>query len=291
MIGREPCPLDLAINGVDALYAAERVNKETAEGRVFEHCTFANVSFKDAKLKRCRFVNCSFIDCYFRNTTISNCVFEGCKFIDCQFPRPNFLDNTFEFPQFRGCFIPFKYFGDCLPLDPNLRFEMAGELAREAGAAGELGDARHYRLLGEKAFERHQWNLLWASGGDYYEKKRPPLDRAKAGSRWIGRKFNRILWGYGEKGLTLGRSFLFAALFFTLIFAIFFADQLAHGGSDLSAAEYLLFSFDNLLAGTGFSEVKVTGSGARWVAGAEVFIGLMFIGLFVSLVFNWIRRK
>ncbi|HEY6731094.1 MAG TPA: pentapeptide repeat-containing protein [Solirubrobacterales bacterium] len=289
-IGREEAPLDLNINGTDALYAADRVDDQTAEGRVYKHCTFANVSFKDATLRRCRFVNCAFIDCYFRQTTIANCAFEGCKFIDCNFLRPNFLDNTFILPEFRGCYIPFDYFGDCLPLDSNLRYELAAELAREASAAGVLGDARRYRLLGEKAFERHQWNLLWASGGTYYEKDRPPLDRAKAGTTWVGRKFNRLLWGYGERGVILARSFFGVAVLFALIFGVAFPDQLTHDGG-LTTAEYLLFSFDNMLAGTGFSQIEAQSSGARWAVGVEVFVGLIFIGLFVSLVFNWIRRR
>jgi hypothetical protein len=293
IVGRTPRKLDdqEIVGGSEELYAAQRLDEATVSGQVFEHCTFANIGFKSAHLRRCKFLNCAFIDCYFRHTSIENCNFTGCKFVDCNFLEPNLVDNTFKFIEFRGCFIPFEYFGDCLPLDPGLRHGLADELVREAGAAGALGDARRYRLLGEKAFEKHQWNLAWASGGEYYEKHRPPLDRARAVLKWCGRKFNRWLWGYGERGVILARSFLATALIFAVALRVFVSTELSHGGHQLSTSEYILLSLDNLLAGTGFSQVSVSGAAARWLVGGEVFVGLMFIGLFVTLVFNWIRRR
>jgi hypothetical protein len=293
LVGREEEKLDRAriAGGTDRLYAAQLLDGARATAATFEHCTFANVSFKDVILERCRFVNCAFLDCYFRHTTIRSCIFEACKFEDCEFQAPSFVDSAFAFPNFRGCFIPFDAFGDGLPLDPGHRHRIADELAREASLAGALSDARRYRLRGEAAFEKHQWNLAWASGGKYYEKPRPPLDRARAGVKWFGRKFNRHLWGYGERGLVLARSFLLVSVLFGLAFWLLVGDGLSYRGSGLDVANYLLFSFDNLLAGTGFSQISVTGTFARWLTGLEVLVGLVFIGLSISLVFNWIRRR
>lgn len=293
IVGRNPRELDQEpiTGGSEELYAAERLDGKTIVGQVFKHCTFANISFKKTTLTRCEFLNCAFLDCYFRHTKIANCKLTACKFIECNFDKPNFVDNTLAFIEFRGCFVEFEFFRHCLPVDPGYRGAIADELVREASNAGALSDARKYRLVGEEAFERDLWNLAWASGGAYYEKPRPPIDRAKAAFRWAGRKFNRLLWGYGERGMILARSFFVTALAFALAFRLFVESELAHGGRSLSTTEYALFSLDNLLAGTGFSDVDPTGTAARWVAGAEVFIGLMFIGLFVSLVFNWIRRR
>lgn len=293
IVGREEAKLDPSSpqGGKNFLYAAELLDKAKVCGLVYEHCTFANVSFKDARLAQCRFLNCAFIDCYFRHTEIQNCSFVGCKFINCKFIKPRFLDNTFEFPEFRGCFVPWESFGHALPLDPGFRYAIADELSREAGAAGVMTDARRYRLIGEEAYERHLWRTAWASGGSYYEKARPPLERTRAGAKWIARKFNRLLWGYGERGTILARSFLVTAGLFAVAFWALVSDDLAQDGKALSAGDYALYSFDNLLAGTGFSQVTASGALARWMAGLEVFAGLVFIGLFVSLVFNWIRRR
>lgn len=278
--------------GVDELYASQRLDGETASGATFEHCTFANVSFKEAELYQCRFVDCAFLDCYFRDTVIQNCSFEACKFEDCTFSEPKFLDCTFKFPDFRRCYIPFRCFGHALPLDPGYRHRIADDLAREAAAAGAAADARRYRLQGELAYERHLWNLAWASGGPYYEKPRPALDRAVAGLGWIARKFNRYLWGYGERGLTLTRSFLLAGvLIFPLLFGLLVRSDLSREQRGLRLIDYELFSFDNLLNASGFSGVSFSGALARGLVGAEVLVGLLFIGLFISLVFNWIRRR
>jgi hypothetical protein len=293
LVGRSHAKLDVkSITGDSGkVYAAQLLDEASAKAVTFEHCTFANVSFKKAELERCRFVNCAFLDCYFRQTSFRNCIFEACKFEDCEFQAPNFVDTTFEFPQFRGCFIPFDFFGDNLPLDPGYRHRIADELARESSLAGSLSDARRYRLRGEEAFEEHQWNLAWASGSRYYEKSRPPRDRAKAGIKWLGRKFNRHLWGYGERGIILARSFVVVGIVFALLFWALVDGDLSYRGSQLDPGEYLLFSFDNLLAGTGFSQVSIEGEIARWMTGVEVLIGLVFIGLFISLTFNWIRRR
>jgi Pentapeptide repeats (9 copies) len=293
LLGRVPRELDdHATSGDNALYAAQLLDERTLDCAEFRHCTFANISFKAATLVRCRFLNCAFVDCYFRDTTLQNCSFEACKFEDCKFVAPNFLDCTFEFPEFRGCHIPYRFFREALPLDPGFRHGIADELAREAGAAGELRDARRYRLQGEQAYERHRWNLAWASGGAYYEKPRPPLDRVESALVWGARKFNRHLWGYGERGLILARSFvLTGGALFPLLFWLMARHDLSRDAQPLKLVDYELFSFDNLLNGTGFSRVSTVGTTARWIVGWEVFVGLVFIGLFISLVFNWVRRR
>lgn len=293
MTGRTPVGLDpeAIVGGEQQLYAAQLLDEAHATGQEFRHCTFANVSFLETTIERCSFLNCAFIDCYFRKTNFENCSFVGCKFVDCQFIKPRFVGNTFAFPQFRNCFIPWESFSDCLPPEAGFRSAIADELAREAGAAGEMSDARRYRLVGEEAFERKLWNTAWASGGFYYEKPRPPLERVRSAVRWVARKFNRHLWGYGERGAILARSFLVTALAFALAFRLFVSDELIQHGENLSFGDFGLYTFDNLLAGTGFSNVEATGNAARWLSGSEIFAGLVFIGLFVSLVFNWIRRR
>jgi hypothetical protein len=293
MAGRTPVQLNKTAitGGQHELYAAQLLDGSHAVGLEFRHCTFANVSFKKATLERCSFLNCAFIDCYFRQTRIENCSFVGSKFVDCQFIKPHFTENTFAFPQFRNCFIPWESFGSHLPPDAGFRSAIADELAREAGAAGKMADARHYRLVGEEAYEQELWNIAWASGGHYYEKDRPPLERLRSAVRWLARKFNRHLWGYGERGAVLARSFLLAALGFALLFRWLASGELVQGGQDLSFGDYGLYTFDNLLAGTGFSDVEATGNLSRLLSGLEIFTGLVFIGLFVSLAFNWIRRR
>jgi hypothetical protein len=294
LLGRNPATLDPAQDATDALFAAVRADGETFSDRKYSHCTFANVSFKDAKFENCEFLDCAFLDCYFRNTTISSTKLTGCKFVDCTLTDLVFVDPDFWFPTFRGCFIPYKDIEGQLPKDPGLCFKMADELAREAAASGVGGgkDARDYRLAAANAYERHLFHIALAVGSDYYKHFDGRTRRAK-GRSWAWRKINRAVWGYGETGSVLGRSFaLVGALIFPVAFWLFFRDSLTlSDGVPLGFFDYELFSFDNLLAGTGFSGVTFSGTATRTFVGVEVLVGLVFIGLFISLILNWMRRR
>jgi len=293
LYGRSQANLDPNQDGTDLLFAATRADGWTFSARAYEHCTFANVSFKDAMLTDCEFFNCAFLDCYFRNTSVKNSAFTACKFEDCIFADLKFVQTTFTFPTFRRCFISFKDVKGQLPSDPGLRLKMADELAREAAASGAAADAREFRLAAAEAYEGHLRNIALAVGGDYYRKHFELQDRVNAVGSYVWRKINRALWGYGERGSVLGRSFLVVGAFiFPVAFWLFFRDSLKlQDGSPLGFVDYELFSFDNLLNRTGFSNVVFRGTGAKTFVGLEVLVGLVFIGLFISLILNWMRRR
>src|SRR6266487_1912314 len=199
LVGRTASPLRgqqaPVVSG--ALFEADRVDSESFEGIHGEHCTFANVSFKESNLVSCTFENCAFIDCYFRLTIVDSCRFRGCKFITCAFPKPSFQQCSFVYGEFRGCFIPYAEFESSLPTESNLRRLLAENLAREAEAAGALSDARHYRLQAYRAYEQYLWKGL--VGADAWSREHFPSlpDRALAGLRLMGRTINRLVWGYG----------------------------------------------------------------------------------------------
>lgn len=294
LLGRNSATLDPAQDATDALFAAFRADDKTFSGRKYSHCTFANISFKGATFEGCEFLDCAFLDCYFRNTTISSTKLTGCKFVDCTLKDLVLVDPDFRFPTFRGCFIPYKDIEGKLPDDPGYCFKMADELAREAAAngAGSESDARSYRLAAAAAYEQHLRHIALSVGNPYYKHFGGEARWAAARS-WVWRKINGALWGYGEKGRVLGLNFTFVgAIFFPVLFWLFFRDSLSlSGGAPLGLFDYELFSFDNLLAGTGFSGVTFTGTATRTFVGVEVLVGLVFIGLFISLIFNWMRRR
>lgn len=294
LLGRNSANLDRTQDATDALFAASRADGWTFSQRTYSHCTFANISFKDAAFDNCEFHDCAFLDCYFRKTSVTSTKFVGCKFVDCTFNDLVFVDPDFWFPSFRGCFIPYKDLEGRLPNDPGLCFKMADELAREAAAsgAGSGSDARAYRLAAAEAYEGHLRHIAVAVGSDYY-KHFDGKARWAATRSWVWRKINHALWGYGEKGWVLGRSFtIVGAFIFPIVFWLFFRDSLTlSDGSPLGFFDYELFSFDNLLNRSGFSDVTFAGAATKTVVGVEVLVGLVFIGLFISLIFNWMRRR
>ncbi len=174
LVGRTPAKLISQKSPVvsDALFEAERVDEQIFEGVRFEHCTFANVSFKEARLISCTFENCAFIDCYFRMAVLESSRFLGCKFISCDFPKAAFRQCSFVYAQFRSCFVPYAVFEPSLPAEANLRRLLADNLAREAEAASATNDARLYRLRACEALEQYLWGGL--VGGDKWSREHFP---------------------------------------------------------------------------------------------------------------------
>lgn len=296
--GRPLVALDPSRDGSQELYASDLIDKPTFDGRSFEHCTFANVSFLDAKIKDCRFLNCAFMDCYFRRTVFTSSTFTGCKFEDCTLNELQFVDCTFKFPIFRGCFIKYDEFQHELGNDPGMRYRIADELAREAAAGGAGKDAREYRLEAATAWEDHLKNIALASDSEYYRTHFDTRARLVAIPAWVRQKLNRFLWGYGERGWVLGRSFAIVGfVLYPVLFWVLARDSLERASSGTQRPrparfwDYELFSLDNLLNRPGFSEIGFTGTFARFLVATEVLVGLLFIGLFISVVFNWMRRR
>lgn len=77
---------------------------------------------------------------------------------------------------------------------------------------------------------------------------------------------------------------------FPLLF-YFVRDDLVQRDGQIGVGSYFFLSIDNLLNRTGFSGVNPTTSLARLLVGLEVALGLVFIGLAVTLLFRWITRR
>ena len=130
LVGRDPGQWPSGTSQAeDVVFAAVRKDGSRLEGMEFRHCTFANVSFKEATLEKCRFTDCVFLDCYFRRTKLSETAFIGCKFVGCDFPRVTIQSCDFKYSRFEGCALPFGELEHSLPREPNLREELTRGLA------------------------------------------------------------------------------------------------------------------------------------------------------------------
>lgn len=69
----------------------------------FAHCTFANVSFKEASIANSRFEDCTFLSRYFRKTELRSVAFVGCRFDACDFPKVRISSCDFKYSQFISC--------------------------------------------------------------------------------------------------------------------------------------------------------------------------------------------
>lgn len=272
----------------DTLFVDQRYDEGELAGAWFQHCTFANVSFKEAKLRDCHFSNCVFEGCYLRGTEIIDCHFPASRFIDCEFPKPKVYGGNFRKTRFRRSLITFEIMEPNLPGEPNLCRDLCENLAAEASALGQEREAREYRL---RAIEEHQEALRrgyrWSD--EYSRSHYPDLQRVIAFLKLGWSKANGFLWGHGERmqrllvnlavlGVGVGPGVLYLA-----------RDHL-HDGDSLSYGDYVGLTFASLLNNSDAAGIETTGIGLAIVL-ALTASGLLFLGLLVTYLFRAVTRR
>lgn len=286
-LGRPLAELQSPYKGIDRAYAGQRLDGVNVNGASYEHCTFANLSFKEVLLENAEFLDCVFIGCYFRRAQLANCRFVGCRFFDCNFAHVAIKSCDFKYAMFRGCQISFSEMHYSLPPEPNLREELARNLALESSRLGLSQEARRYRMVEIRAHEEH---LVAAFLGksEWYRTHFEGLGKAQAFLRWLASLLNRWLWGYGERAFVLVRNLLLLA--FVIFPGLFFVwrDELIHeSGRAVSVWDTLYFSLENVIPAGIVSNVIATGATARAFAGLESLFGVIAIGLFAAYIFRW----
>lgn len=286
-LGRPLTTLQSPHNGVDKCFAGQRLDGETVERANYEHCTLVNVSFKEGKIRNSDFLDCIFVGCYFRRTTLENCRFVGCRFFDCNFSHTALNSCDFKFSVFRGCQVAFSEMHYSLPAEPNLRENLARNLALESSRLGLSDESRQYRMVEIGAREDH---LMAAFRGksEWYRTHFDGLSRLHAFLTWLSSLLNRWLWGYGENAWVLVRNLLLlAAVIFPGLF-YFFRNELEHRlSSEIGFTDSLYFSLENVIPAGIVSNVTAVGSLARFLAGLESVVGVVAIALFAAYVFRW----
>lgn len=285
IVGRKPgsWPVTTTTAATDMLFAATRKDSETLEGMEFEHCTFANVSFKAVVLRQCRFTDCAFLSCYFRKCEMVGTAFIGCKFVGCDFPKVTIQSCDFKHSRFEECSIPFAEMEHSLPREPNLREELAQELAIASDIRGLGANGRLYRLAAIQAREEHLYAAV-RSNSDWYRRHYPGLRKLEALVELTASRINGLVWGYGEKWHVLIRNLFILAL------AIFPAalwltqDGLHLQSAPLSFGDLIWLSVTTIIPIGGAVSVVATNWVSRAILTSEAFIGVVAAGLLVTLL-------
>jgi hypothetical protein len=272
------------------LFAATRKDGETLEGMEFEHCTFANVSFKDVTLRQCRFTDCAFLSCYFRKCQIVGGAFIGCKFAGCDFPKVTIQSCDFKHSRFEECSIPFAEMEHSLPREPNLREELARGLGISSDALGLDADGRRYRLAAIQAREEHLSAAI-LSKSDWYQRHYSGLRKLEALVQLVASRVNGIVWGHGEKWFVLVRNLVVLA-FVGFPAALWFArGGLQQQSGELGVADLVWLSVTTIVPVDGVTSVVATDWISRGLLTSEAFIGVVAAGLLVAqLVRRMLKR-
>ena len=284
LIGRESGDWPVAPSRVtDKLFAKIRQDSKTLEDLTFEHCTFANVSFKESRLRGCRFVDCAFLSCYFRKTLLTGSSFVGCKFLGCDFPRIVIQSCDFKYSRFEGCALPFEELEHSLPPEANLREELARGLAIASDSLGLRVDVRRYRLAAIQAQEEHLRAAV-LSDSEWYRSHFSGLRRWKALGRLIASLLRGAVWGHGERWFPLIRNLLVLALFVFPLALWAVRDALASPSGPVGIPEIVWLSVTTILPVDGVTSVVATSWSTRTLLVFEAFLGLVAGGLLVVLL-------
>ena len=296
LVGRTAGKIHSPYSGTQKVYGSELLDGMTLDKPSYEHCTFANISFKGVTLTNGHFLNCAFIGCYFRNSDIKSSNFSSSRFINCEFPGISLSGCDFRYTRFVDCYVPFAEMEHNLPPEPNLREQLTHNLAREAAALGDSREARTYRLREIQAREAHYWAVILGNSR-WYRDHYDAFARLGIAFRLAGSLINGVVFGYGERLRVLVKNYLIAT--FVLFPILFYA--ISNGLSDRSKESAgfvnsslrmaLEFSVKNAVVGALESSVQAVGWTARLLAATETILAAIWASLVAAYVVRWSIRR
>ena len=282
--GRQPKQLSAPWIGQDSIFDSDRLNEQRVIDARYAHCTFTNVSFLKARVIGARFQNCTFVDCYFRDAVLSSCDFTGCKFVNCNFGHARIEGGEWKYAKFIESLILYRDFRYALPNEPNLRMSLTKDLTVQAEKLGETSEARKYHLDYLNARKNHLLAGVRAET-DWYQKHFKTVDRVGAAFQLVSYYFNSLLWKHGESAWRL----LLSALMISFaIFPLLF--RLSHG-HDSNYLDLLWLSLSNFFLLDRLSNVALTSEPMRIFSGLEALAGILFAGLYVTVLVKALLRR
>jgi len=183
--------------------------------------------------------------------------------------------------------IPFNELKPSLPSEGNLCARLCQNLATEARIAGKHADSEKYQQEGARGLRRHLY-AVFTHSSEFYREKYQTSERVGAFFQWLGVHLRNISWGYRRSYLVVLRNWLVVTLVLFPIIFKFLGDQLRPNDS---WTDRVLASLGNMLPGEGISSVEYVGVLAQLVAFSEVLLGLIFIGLVITLLFRTVYER
>jgi len=280
--GRNPADFVPPYQGKLVLVASQLADGSQIKDGRYAHSTFAHMSFKDCTFVNSDFLNCVFVDCYFRDAELRGSSFVGCRFLDCNFKDVKLSACDFRYAQFRGCYLPSNELLLSTPGQPNLQMTLYAELSRAAESLGDQAEARKYKLEGIKATNRHLRAAVKAENSWY--KDHYPFGRRLEALGTLGwHTLNKLLWKHGESAWRLLQV---GAVVTLLLFPIAF--QMA-GPFDYVDAMWL--SLSNFLSVDRLSPVETVDGAAQVLSTLEGLAGILFAGMYVTLLLKALLRR
>ncbi|WP_165546343.1 pentapeptide repeat-containing protein [Kribbella soli] len=287
--GRRPATLKDVQSGSDLLFASQRCDNLVLNKLNISHSTFINISFLRTKITGSEFQNCVFEECYFRRADIKRSQFVGCRFINCTFDYIGITDVDFRFADFRNTALPFKEARRNAPPEHNLRQDLFSNLSRAATLSGDEVEARKYRLA---AIEAENENLKAAILGEsaWHKEHYDLVRRAESVIRLGWHYLNKYLWRHGESAAVLFASAIVVTL---LVFPVLlYFDRDSFNLRPLpSYGQLIWMSMSNFISLDRLSQLNPESTYMRFVSTLEGLAGIIFTGMFVTVLVKALLRR
>lgn len=277
---------------VDLKFINEKIDKNISAITNLEihNSIFEDMGFKESSFSECNFSHNTFINCYFKKSKMWNVNFTGSRFIDCKFDGAEINHSDFVYCRFENCFIEYQAMVQNLPQEANLRERLCRNLSIESLNSGNDRDYKKYFYDMKTAGEKNNFETFRLHRSSYYQKK--TFDqRISSLLSFMSSKINKYIWGYGENMIRLCMILLciifgFAGLFWAPFSII--KDGIGNI-CDVSFKQTLFISIMNLCT---TSAGYYAGNEMTTVFfGAENILGILFFGLFVSVIVKNINRR
>ena len=273
-------------------FVNEKIDKKssTISNREVHNSVFEDMGFKETVFSDCNFSHNTFINCYFKKTKMWNVNFTGSRFINCNFDGVEINHSDFLYCKFENCFIEYQAMVQNLPAEANLREKLCRNLSMESLNSGSDKDYKKYFYDMKAAGEKNCFETFRLQRTAYYKQK--TFDqRVSAFISFIHSKVNKYLWGYGEDVILLCFILLCIVFGFSGAFKASFS-AIQNGNGDMcwiSFGQSFFISIMNLC--TTSAGYYAGNSLTQVLFGIENILGILFLGLFVSVIVKNINRR
>ena len=207
---------ELPRTGTLLVFQDEIVDNVTINDVKFQACQFRRLGMKDARVEGATLAQCCFEDCYLRKAHFVSTQLTGSMFRKCNLEKATFQCCDLRYCTFEATRLDRNEVIGCLPVEPNLRRQLAQNLRKNFETLGDKDSADAFLDIEIRA---HEEELLGAfrQRTEYYRSHYNSLDQAMAGLKYLGWKINGIVWGHGHRVARLIRSYVCLTLMFGLV--------------------------------------------------------------------------
>lgn len=288
-IGKEQCEISLLNNSIvleNMLFINDGLDKDTDYKNIScMRTTFSKISFNNIKMTNSSFNHCVFIGCYFNKSILEHIDFKNCTFIECEFISMSISHCKFFFTNWQSTYIKFNELKNSFPSEHNYRSRLCKAMSQNCINDGNIAEYKKYFLESIKAREE-QYRAIILRESEYYRKNYTEIDSFKHIFKLVISKFSGYAWGYGE---SITKILLSSVINVTIFAHIYMYSEAITNLATNKFINAIYVSLCNFL--TISSDITFNDTFYRYVTIVEGFTGIIYAGLFVTILFKKINTR